>query len=51
VIDVTFGKEDGPEGFSKALDRICNEASEAANSNHQLIILSDRLAGAERYSS
>lgn len=48
VIDVTFDKEDGPSGFSKALDRICEEASEAANSNYQLIILSDRSAGSER---
>lgn len=48
VIDVTFKKEDGPSGFSKALDRICEEASEAANSNYQLIILSDRSAGSER---
>ncbi|XP_025204305.1 putative glutamate synthase [NADPH] isoform X1 [Melanaphis sacchari] len=48
VIDVTFNKEEGPSGFSKALDRICEEASEAANSNYQLIILSDRSAGSER---
>lgn len=45
---MTFNKEDGPEGFSKALDRICEEAQVAANSNYQLIILSDRSAGAER---
>lgn len=49
VIDVTFNKEEGSSGFSKALDRICEEASDAANSNHQLIILSDRSAGSERY--
>lgn len=48
MIDVTFNKDDGPEGFAKALDRICEEAQEAANSNHQLIILSDRSAGSER---
>lgn len=48
MIDVTFNKEDGPGGFSKALDRICKEAAEAASSDYQLIILSDRLAGADR---
>lgn len=48
VIDVTFHKDDGPSGFLKALDRICDEASEAASSNYQLIILSDRAAGSDR---
>ncbi|XP_018895699.1 uncharacterized protein [Bemisia tabaci] len=48
VIDVTFDKGEGPPGFIKALNRICEEACAAAQSGFQLIILSDAKAGANR---
>lgn len=48
VIDITFDRSEGPGGLSKALDRICNEACQAAQSRCQLIVLSDRRAGPER---
>lgn len=48
VIDVTFDAQEGPKGLSKALDRICEEACQAAHDNYQLLVLSDRRAGASR---
>lgn len=48
VIDMTFDVEEGSKGFSKTLDRICDEACNAAQNNYQLIVLSDRLAGPQR---
>lgn len=47
VIDITFPYAEGIAGYDQALTRICLEGQEAAQ-NHQLLILSDRLAGAER---
>ena len=49
VIDITFDKKEGPGGLSKGLDRVCKEACQAAEKNYQMIILSDRRAGEERY--
>ncbi|KAK7580461.1 hypothetical protein V9T40_001090 [Parthenolecanium corni] len=48
LIDVTFPKEEGKVGFLNSLNRICNEACQAAINNYQLIILSDRQASVER---
>ncbi|XP_046666504.1 glutamate synthase [NADH] [Homalodisca vitripennis] len=47
-IDVTFAKEEGPEGLEKTLNRVCDEAAKAARDGYQLIVLSDRKAGANR---
>lgn len=47
VIDVSFPASEGMPGFIKKLQSICEEADEAAK-NHQIIILSDRLAGQDR---
>lgn len=48
VIDCTFPPQDGKAGLTKALDRICDEATEAAKTGFTLVVLSDRLAGLER---
>ncbi len=59
VIDVTFDKPDtaGLNGEAKgvmrdalvaALDRVCDEATKAIGAGHELIVLSDRSANAER---
>lgn len=42
VIDITYEISTGLEGFHRALDRICGEASEAIKNGFSLIILSDR---------
>ncbi|XP_068081055.1 uncharacterized protein [Anabrus simplex] len=48
VIDITYDKEEGPRGLSKTLDRVCDEACKAAQSNYQLLVLSDRKSGPNR---
>ncbi len=48
VIDITYDKSEGTSGLSKALDRICTEASEAIKAKNSLIVLSDRNVSAER---
>lgn len=48
VIDITFPVEEGSEGYLRALDRICTEGEEAAQSGYQLLILSDRKGGPKR---
>ena len=49
IIDCTYPKAEGPNGLLKTLDRVCAEAHKAASNNVQLIVLSDRQAGPERY--
>ena len=48
IIDCTYPKSDGTSGLLKTLDRVCNEANEAARAGYQLLVLSDRQAGPER---
>jgi len=53
VIDTSFPVGSGPDGMLQALDRICDEASDAIQgslgvSGVQGVILSDRLAGPDR---
>ncbi|CAB0001855.1 unnamed protein product [Nesidiocoris tenuis] len=48
VIDVTFHKDEGPGGLQTTLERICQEACQAAETGYQLIVLSDRRSGADR---
>lgn len=48
VIDCTFPPQDGKTGLTKALDRICDEATEAAKTGFTIVVLSDRFAGLER---
>nr|XP_023020294.1 glutamate synthase [NADH], amyloplastic [Leptinotarsa decemlineata] len=47
VIDITFPASEGISGFLKKLQSICEEAEDASR-KHQIIILSDRLAGKDR---
>lgn len=37
-----FAIADGPDGLKLALERLCNEATQAVNEGHQIIIISDR---------
>nr|NVI74091.1 putative glutamate synthase 1 [Cucujiformia] len=47
VIDITFPTNEGADGYLKRLQNICDEANEASQ-NNQIIVLSDRKAGADR---
>ena len=42
TIDMTYDRAEGEAGLANALDRICEEASQAINDGHSLVILSDR---------
>ncbi|CAL4100267.1 unnamed protein product [Meganyctiphanes norvegica] len=48
VIDISYPMNEGVEGLVPALDRICEEASNAAAKGYTLIVLSDRQAGPNR---
>ncbi len=45
VIDISFDFRDGVQGYIDTFDRICREAQDAVENNHQLIIISDRAGG------
>ncbi|KAG7821844.1 hypothetical protein KL928_000319 [Ogataea angusta] len=47
-IDITFDKSESLTGYTDALDRICQEATQAIVDDHQIIILSDRKTGTDR---
>ena len=47
VIDITYDS-DAPQGFEDALDRICDETSNAIGEGYSFIILSDRAIRADR---
>jgi len=47
-IDITFPKLEGIEGYINALDRICDEATEAIEKENNVIILTDRTTCADR---
>lgn len=42
IIDITFPKEQGPQGLELALDRICEEAHKAIAEGYTMLVLSDR---------
>ncbi|EXJ60612.1 glutamate synthase [NADPH] [Cladophialophora yegresii CBS 114405] len=48
TIDITFDKEEGIDGYMKALDDICDEATAAIDQGDKVIILSDRAMSADR---
>lgn len=50
VIDITFPKKDGIQGYIKHLDYIRNEATDAIEQRNRIIILSDRNTSADRIS-
>ncbi len=48
VIDLTFPKQNGVQGYLRHLDTICEEVSSAIQNQDRIIILSDRATSAER---
>ncbi|KAK4981550.1 glutamate synthase [NADH], partial [Elasticomyces elasticus] len=48
IIDITFPKKEGIQGYLDALDRICDAAAEGIESNNRVIVLSDRATSADR---
>jgi glutamate synthase (NADH) len=48
IIDLTFPKLEGVQGYLKRLDQICDEATAAIENKDLVIILSDRATSAER---
>ena len=47
-IDITFEKGSGRSGLLSALDRICEEATDAINNGIEIVILSDRSIGVDK---
>ncbi len=47
-IDITFPPRSGRDGLVAALDRICEEASQAIAEGYSLIVLTDRAVGQDR---
>jgi len=50
IIDLTFPKSEGIEGYLHQLDRICEEATAAIENKDRIIVLSDRNTSADRIS-
>ncbi|OQV00640.1 hypothetical protein CLAIMM_06111 [Cladophialophora immunda] len=48
TIDITFDKWSGVDGYMKALDEICDEATRAIEEGDKVIILSDRATSEDR---
>ncbi|KAF1810141.1 putative glutamate synthase Glt1 [Eremomyces bilateralis CBS 781.70] len=48
VVDITFPKSEGVQGYMDALDRICEETNEAVEANDSVLVLSDRATSADR---
>jgi glutamate synthase domain-containing protein 2/glutamate synthase domain-containing protein 1/glutamate synthase domain-containing protein 3 len=48
TLDATFPVTDGPEGLAKAMDRLCQQASDLIASGDNILILSDRAASRDR---
>src|SRR5579862_8504589 len=48
TFDITFPAEHGPDGMGWALDKLCERAEEEVRGGCNIIILSDRRAGADR---
>lgn len=48
TLDITFEKSKGVKGYLAALERVCDESSEAIESGFKVIILSDRNVGPSR---
>lgn len=48
TLDITYPSENGAEGMPEALERLCERSDRAVSSGFNIIILSDRLTGADR---
>ena len=48
TIDITFPKEEGIEGYMRALDRICEATTEGIENENRILVLSDRATSVDR---
>jgi glutamate synthase (NADPH/NADH) large chain len=48
TLDITYASQNGAEGMATALARLCSRADQAVQGGYNIIILSDRLVGADR---
>jgi glutamate synthase (NADPH/NADH) large chain len=48
TLDITYAAQSGAPGMAAALDRLCSRADQAVSGGYNIIILSDRLVGADR---
>lgn len=48
IIDITFDKNEGVNGYQACLDRVCAEASQAISENIRVLVLSDKNVGVDR---
>ena len=48
TLDITYSAEHGASGMADALKHLCERAERAPGTGHNIIILSDRLAGPDR---
>ena len=48
TLDITYASERGAEGMEAMLDRLCQRAEDAVRGGYNIIVLSDRLVGADR---
>ena len=48
TLDITYAAQNGAEGMVSALARLCSRADQAVQGGYNIIILSDRLVGADR---
>ncbi|KAJ1657099.1 glutamate synthase [NADH] [Dispira simplex] len=48
TLDITFPKEDGPAGYQRALERVCDQAVQAIQDGYKVVVLSDTNANTER---
>ena len=48
TIDITYPRSEGDDGLRPAIDRVCQEATQAINDGYSLIVLSDRGVSADR---
>lgn len=48
TLDLTFAKSDGPAGYRKHLDEVCQQTEAAIAGGIKVVVLSDRATGADR---
>ena len=48
TLDITYAAQSGAQGMAAALERLCQRADQAVSGGYNIIILSDRLVGADR---
>ena len=48
TIDITYPRSEGAAGLGPAIDRVCDEVTQAINDGFSLVVLSDRNVGEDR---